>query len=127
MTTKQAAPATPLPWEVHKHEPIDGDIWLSIGYAGRGPIADITNKDDPKFWYPVSELKYLATPDNDQIANAAYIVAACNAYPLLVAALQWIVSVVDTEQDETHEAAVDTIVEIGNKARAILRQIEGAE
>ena len=85
MNTK---PATPLPWEVHKHEHLHGDIWLSIGYRGRGPITDITNKDDPKYWYPVSVTKYMATPDEDQIANAAYIVHACNAYPELVAALR---------------------------------------
>lgn len=55
---------TPLPWEVQKLDHVNGELWLQIGHAGRGPIA---------------ELKYLVASDEQQWSDANLIVAAVNA------------------------------------------------
>ncbi len=78
--------ATPRPWEVHEARHIDGEFWASIGYHGRGPITDIVGAEGNKaeYFQSVAGMKYLVTPVEEQKANAAYIVAACNELPRLL-------------------------------------------
>lgn len=87
---------TPLPWTVHEHTHAYGDLWLSIGYvlpdgSSRGPVAEMSGEKTALF-QPVCEFKYLATPDDQQRANAEYIVCACNLFPELVAALEAVIA-----------------------------------
>ena len=82
MTTKQAAPATPLPWDTGTGahtavgHAICADAVIIASVSGRG--------------YPIGEGW---APESEQ--DAAYIVAACNAYPELVAALRWTVALLE--------------------------------
>lgn len=66
---------TPAPWRVHEHEHAHGELWLSIGNLTH----EGTNNTDGRWIGPVAELKYLVAHDDEQRANAALIVAACNA------------------------------------------------
>ena len=66
-TTKQAAPATPLPWKVSKPQ------------HGRFPAYSIDNGSVKS----IAMVSIMARGGTDQ--DAAYIVAACNAYPRLLA------------------------------------------
>jgi hypothetical protein len=83
-----AGQPTPGPWEVQKLPHAAGELWLQISYRDpdgqrRGPVADIVDKQ----WIPAAELKYLATPEPEQWANARLIAAS----PDLLAACEALV------------------------------------
>ena len=105
MTTK---PATPLPWN-----------WMSNDTEGRAGILVV--QPDGTF----DEVAQNATRE-----DAAYIVAACNAYPELVAALKvmeamqgWLAERCSATDKLIHERATQE----GDKLRALLAKLgEGA-
>ena len=98
MTTKQAAPATPLPW-TFSHEP-------------RSNVGRIHGRIDPVG----------STPRPN---DAAYIVAACNAYPRLMAEREQLVAALkqlyaafpDCEGGEQGKACME--------ARRVLNSVKG--
>lgn len=101
LKAKQAAPATPLPWIAHG----DSADRMSIRQAEAGPsVASM----------------FLTRNDAD---DAAYIVAACNAYPRLMAEREQLIRVV------RHFAAMPDILSVAENEQiaSLLRQIEGAE
>ena len=96
--------ATPGPWTSERQDEEDGSIYHAI--HSRLGYAFVTNVEDD--------------------ANAAYIVAACNAMPRLeaeraelVAALRHLVSMAETRDDGAREDALCT-------ARALAKLGEGA-
>ena len=92
MTTK---PATPLPWTIETDAMYGAKV---LGPTING-AQDILSQSG---------------------ANAAYIVAACNAYPELVAALRHLVNMAMTRDDQAREDALCT-------SRALLAKLgEGA-
>ena len=93
-------PATPLPWSVDNGG--DGEIEIWSPSEGARLIATVgdglnVNADDEK--------------------NAAYIVAACNAYPELVAALQALA------EFWKHVTPVHAGAEVAQDAIALLKRI----
>ena len=91
-------PSTPLPWAVNRCGIYDGD----------GGLLSATGDDD--------------TAPEDQLANAAYIVHACNAYPRLVEALRNGIEDSCPPLPKNHRALSDGpkwVVE----ARALLREL----
>ena len=96
LKAKQAAPATPLPWR-SKADFISVRVIAAHGAQVAGTV-------------PLAEL------------DAAYIVAACNAFPELVAALRNSLEVVDYVANNGN-AGCD---ELARQIRALLRKL-GAE
>ena len=86
-------PATPLPWS---HGcPTAQENYIMVG--GHTVIAELPRTSQGS--------EYVVDQTKDRTANARYIVAACNAYPRLVDALQALVGhadlgEVDLEADE---------------------------
>ncbi len=83
-------PATPLPWTQSNQIGADGDRFIISDDADRYPVSRAEPKD------------------------AAYIVAACNAYPQLVAALRAMIGA-----DMTAESGIAATMH----ARALLRSL----
>ena len=86
---------TPIPWEVQKLNHCDGSLWLQIGYKGSGPIVRVNctaekmcPKGAPMFHNVICESKYMATSEEEQIANADFIAHAVNNHDALVEALE---------------------------------------
>ena len=103
--TKQVKPATPLPW-THS-----GAAIRCPGYPqANGSFTLACTGDDE-------------TPHNDaqaQKSDAAYIVAACNAYPKLVEALRATVQTADEFAQEHQLAGESACITV---ARALLREL----
>ncbi len=77
--------ASPRPWEVQQLRHCDGRLWLQIGYSGRGPIVRINCTAEPMKQGVVCESKYMATSEEEQIANATLIVEAVNSHDRIIA------------------------------------------
>ena len=100
---------TATPWEVQRLNHCKGDLWLQIGYKGRGPIVrmnctaeEMCPRGAPYRGSVICESKYMATPEEEQIANADFIVLACNSHDALLkqrdellAALETLVKMVE--------------------------------
>ena len=123
MTTKKIEPSTPLPWHIGMREGHNANMILS--YSGADQYNDPHVCSVSGIWInqPIDKVR-----DCEGFANAAYIVAACNAYPRLeaeradlVAALRSMIAAL-----EFNGIKADQYEKIG-KARALLRQIEGAK
>ena len=98
---KTTKPATPLPWQSRA---IPGHLYEVIDAKGN----------------PAFRIRSGMMPSH---MDAAYIVAACNAYPELVAALRLIVG----DVAECDGKGVDGYVSIHARARALLAKLgEGA-
>ena len=101
---KPIQPATPLPWS-HTDEPVSNPYWSAIRlWHGSAGVAEIS----------------LHNAHGQGRANAAYIVAACNAYPELVAALRETLTDQETMREPYRNEA------ICERARALLARL-GAE
>jgi hypothetical protein len=74
---------TPGPWEVIRHQHVDGELWLSVNQHA--------DPDGMKEW--VAEIKYLTTDAERQWANARLIAAA----PDMLAALREVAHHADDE------------------------------
>lgn len=75
---------TPTPYEVQQLSHVDDQLWLQIGYKGRGPIVRINCEAEPMPEGIVAESKLMATSEEQQWANARFIVRACNSHDALV-------------------------------------------
>lgn len=87
-------PGTPLPWKMLDRRDNRGN---TVGYAV-WPDLERPYRDSPRGNLIVS------TPDGsgpDRKANAAYIVTACNAFPALVAAIQFYANKNNWKEQET--------------------------
>jgi hypothetical protein len=111
---------TKLPWTVQRLNHAGGETWIQIGWIedGReiGPVAEMVGgavKDPVPVWHPVATMKYLVTPDEQIMANAEFIVTACNLHDELVSALKDIIA--DYEDRGASEASI-------NKARAAIQK-----
>ena len=111
MTTKQAAPATPLPW------------LLSSGVLVCDQEARVIVNTTP--------MDVVGVPDAHAFDNAAYIVEACNAYPRLMAEREQLVAALRIALDQiAHLQEISGTDKHGpldalRDGRALLRQIEG--
>lgn len=81
-------PHTPGPWQVQQLQHAHQELWLQIGYrdhdgASRGPICRINCPAEPMPDGVVAEIKYMATSNENQIANAKLIAAAPTMLELL--------------------------------------------
>ena len=70
---------TPGPWEVVRHNHIDGDLWLSVNQSA--------DAHGMKQW--IAEIKYLTTGEPEQWANARLIAAAPRLLAACKTALQY--------------------------------------
>ena len=113
---------TPTPWEVQTLSHAHDELWLQIGHFGRGPIVELNctaHKMEPGV---IAEARWLCTSEDEQKANAAFIVRACNAHDDLVAALRELADDhgrlcqrVGLSENETRDSAV-----LNHKAHAAL-------
>ena len=113
MTTKQAAPATPLPWRTLKQ-----DAAFPIYHAEDGRVCTLHYASGVKAQHDC------------QRQDSEYIVAACNAYPRLMAEREELVAALRQiwiANEQTLCERSDGQIEAGDAARALLARLEGAE
>ena len=103
---EQVRPATPLPWVAHQNQ---------------------------RFGYAIRDAKGGNVANRACSNNAAYIVAACNAYPRLlaeraelVAALRTVAPIIERFAAEA-DPQNSVLDQRRDDLRALLRRIEGAE
>lgn len=83
-TTKEAIERTPTPWTVQKLNHANNEPWFQIGFFDKdgreiGPICEMVG-GAVKIYRPVAEFHHLLASEAEIIANAEFIVRACNAY-----------------------------------------------
>lgn len=86
---------TPTPYMVQRLNHAHGETWIQIGFmdGGReiGPLAELVGgavKHDAPVWHPVAVMKYLVASDAQVLANAEFIVRACNSYDTMLEVLK---------------------------------------
>lgn len=81
---------TPTPWEVETHNHIDNEVWHTIL---KGAV-DITHNTQP---HEIACDKYSALSQEENEANAAFIVRAVNNFYPMLEALKWCLAVIEEE------------------------------
>jgi len=82
---KNESKATPGPWKVHHHDHHEGEQWLSILHGAWDITHNHANNNGV-----VADAKYSAMSDEENLANAEFIVRACNSHHELLEALKYI-------------------------------------
>jgi hypothetical protein len=101
---------SPLPWKVEQVE-FEGEQWLWLDDGTGKAICGFSDPDDGI--------------DDEDRANAAYIVQACNSYPALVAALRELLKWSDHNDDcDLHKHEFVGLCTCGY--RQVYRQVDAA-
>lgn len=98
---------TPTPWKVTKLSHANDQLWLQItGPDGRGPIVRVNSPGEPMPDGVIAESKLLITSEENQLANADFIVRACNSHAALLAACKLGLKFLDADRDNEENLQV---------------------
>ncbi len=122
MNNQRTAAPTPGPWCVQKLNHCDGELWLQIGYEKPdgtkwGPICRISSPAEPLPDGVVAEIKYMATSNANQLANARLIAAA----PDLLAACEAAVAADEAALEELYKLRPEFMHELPHNVTDQLR------